>query len=239
MKYKAIVFDIDGTLIDYDYSQYLALSKLMNIIPWKSEQKPDDNAAFDIWFKEKFEVYKRPDSNEIGFYDQQKIILENFLAYYGIISNSAKLSDQLIDNYKSSWRLYPDVMECLLKYKDIPLHIISNGNSDFQRLKLTNTGIETYFVEILISGDIGIKKPDSQIFTTMSERLNLEPQNLIYIGDRLDVDAVAANDAGMKGVWINRKRSADKKLMGSYSENNLPKNISEIYSLAHLDEIIK
>ena len=50
MKYKAIVFDIDGTLIDYDYSQYLALSKLMNIIPWKSEQKPDDNAAFDIWF---------------------------------------------------------------------------------------------------------------------------------------------------------------------------------------------
>ena len=69
--------------------------------------------------------------------------------------------------------------------------------------------------------------------------LNLEPQNLIYIGDRLDVDAVASNDSGMKGVWINRKRSADKKLMGSYSENNLPKNISEIYSLSHLDEIIK
>ena len=230
MKYDAIVFDIDGTLIDYDYSQYLALSGLMNYIPWKSNSKPNEKEIFEIWFKEKLEVYKRPDSNEIGFYDQQKIVLENFLAHFGILSNSTKLSEKLFDNYKSSWRLYPDVMSCLLKYSNIPLHIISNGNSDFQRLKLTNTGIENYFDEILISGDIGIKKPDSKIFETLIDNLNCKPEKLIYIGDRLEVDAVASSNTGMLGIWINRKRKLEEKL---------PKSIVEIYSLSQLSQIIK
>ena len=230
MKYDAIVFDIDGTLIDYDYSQYLALSGLIDYIPWKSDQIPDEKEIFEIWFKEKLEIYKRPDSNKIGFYDQQKIILENFLAHFGILSNSTKLAEILFDNYKNSWRLYPDVMSCLLKYSDIPLHIISNGDSDFQRLKLTNTGIENHFDEILISGDIGIKKPDIKIYETLIDRINCKPDKLIYIGDRLEVDAVASSDAGMLGIWINRKRRLEKKL---------PKSIVEIYSLSQLSQIIK
>ena len=90
MKYDAIVFDIDGTLIDYDYSQYLALSGLIDYIPWKSDQIPDEKEIFEIWFKEKLEIYKRPDSYKMDFYDQQKIILENFLAHFGILSNSTK-----------------------------------------------------------------------------------------------------------------------------------------------------
>ena len=230
MKYDAIIFDIDGTLIDYDLSQYLTLIKLLESLSWKSNTKPSIKEAFQLWSKEKLEIYNRPDSNDIGFYEQQKIILENFLAHYGIITNSTKLSKNLIEDYKSSWRLYPDVLECLFQYEDIPMHIISNGNSEFQRLKLTNTGIDKYFDEILISGDIGIKKPDIRIFQTLSEKINVNTDKLIYIGDRIEVDAKASSDAGMLGIWINRKRiSVDKT----------PKLIKQIFSLNELDEIIK
>ena len=48
MKYDAIVFDIDGTLIDYDYSQYLAVSGLINYIHWKSDHMPDEKDIFEI-----------------------------------------------------------------------------------------------------------------------------------------------------------------------------------------------
>tara|TARA_B110001454_G_C12613956_1_gene389917 strand:+ start:72 stop:764 length:693 start_codon:yes stop_codon:yes gene_type:complete len=230
LNYDAIIFDIDGTLIDYDYAQYSAVNNLLESLSWKSNTKPLIKDAFELWYKEKFEISNRPDSNDIGFYDQQRIILENFLAHYGIIANSTKLAETLIEDYKSSWRVYPDVLECLFQYEDIPMHIISNGNSEFQRLKLTNTGIDKYFDEVLISGDIGIKKPDIRIFQTLSEQINVNTDKLIYIGDRIEVDAKASSDAGMLGIWINRKRiSVDKT----------PKLIKQIFSLNELDEIIK
>ena len=85
------------------------------------------------------------------------------------------------------------------------------------------------FEEILISGDIGIKKPDIKIYETLIDRINCKPDKLIYIGDRLEVDAVASSDAGMLGIWINRKRRLEKKL---------PKSIVEIYSLSQLSQIM-
>ena len=61
MKYDAIVFDIDGTLIDYDYSQYLALSGLIDYIPWKSDQIPDEKEIFEALHLE----YKSPAERDI------------------------------------------------------------------------------------------------------------------------------------------------------------------------------
>ena len=65
------------------------------------------------------------------------------------------------------------------KYK---LCIISNGDSKFQRLKLTKTGLERYFSEILISGDIKIKKPNSKIYQTMSDKINIPLYPIIGVG---------------------------------------------------------
>ena len=88
MNYDAIIFDIDGTLIDYDYAQYSAVNNLLESLSWKSNTKPSIKDAFQLWYKEKLDISNRPDSNDMGFYDQQKIILENFLAHYGIITDS-------------------------------------------------------------------------------------------------------------------------------------------------------
>ena len=81
MKYEAIIFDIDGTLIDYDYSQYQSLDKLLDIIPWNNSTRPSTKEVFEYWYKEKNQFYNRPDSNKINQYDQQKIILEAFLKH--------------------------------------------------------------------------------------------------------------------------------------------------------------
>ena len=55
MNYEAIIFDIDGTLIDYDYSQYYSLDKLLDIIPWNNSTRPATKEVFDYWYKEKNE----------------------------------------------------------------------------------------------------------------------------------------------------------------------------------------
>ena len=229
MNYEAIIFDIDGTLIDYDYSQYYALDKLLDIIPWNKVERPITKDVFDFWYKEKNEFYNRPDSNKINQYDQQKIILENVLANWKIIVDSTQLTNKLFDIYESSWRAYPDVLECLFNINKYKLCIISNGDSKFQRLKLTKTGLEKYFSEILISGDIKIKKPNSKIYQTMSDKINIPIDKCVYIGDRLDFDAIGSSDAGMLGVWLNRKNITDKKI---------PKKVKMIASLQQLTPLL-
>ena len=229
MNYEAIIFDIDGTLIDYDYSQYYALDKLLDIIPWNKVERPITKDVFDFWYKEKNEFYNRPDSNKINQYDQQKIILENVLANWKIIVDSTQLTNTLFDIYETTWRAYPDVLECLFKLNEYKLCIISNGDSKFQRLKLTKTGLEKYFSEILISGDIKIKKPNSKIYQTMSDKINIPIDKCVYIGDRLDFDAIGSSDAGMLGVWLNRKNITDKKI---------PKKVKMITSLQQLTPLL-
>ena len=229
MKYEAIIFDIDGTLIDYDYAQYQTLDKLLDIIPWNNSTRPMTKEVFEYWYKEKNEFYTRPDSNKVNQYEQQKIILENVLANWKIIVNSTQLTNTLFDIYETTWRAYPDVLECLFKLNEYKLCVISNVDSKFQRLKLTKTGLDRYFSEVLVSGDIKIKKPDSKIFQTMSDNINIPLNKCVYIGDRLDFDAIGSSDAGMLGVWLNRKNIIGKKI---------PKNVKTIASLQQLTPLL-
>ncbi len=229
MNYEAIIFDIDGTLIDYDYSQFQSLDKLLDIIPWNNVSRPPTKDVFDYWYKEKNEFYTRPDSNQINQYDQQKIILENVLANWKIIVDSTQLTNSLFELYETTWRAYPDVLECLFNLNKYKVCIISNGESEFQRLKLTKTGLDKYFSEILISGDIKIKKPNPIIYQTMSDRINISLEKCVYIGDRLDFDAIGSSEAGMLGVWLNRKNISGKKV---------PKSIKTITSLQQLSSLL-
>ena len=229
MKYEAIIFDIDGTLIDYDYAQYQTLDKLLDIIPWNNSTRPMTKEVFEYWYKEKNEFYTRPDSNKVNQYEQQKIILENVLANWKIIVDSTQLTNTLFDIYETSWRAYRDVLECLFKLNEYKLCVISNGDSKFQRLKLTKTGLDKYFSEVLVSGDIKIKKPNSKIFQTMSDNINIPLNKCVYIGDRLDFDAIGSSDAGMLGVWLNRKNIIGKKI---------PKNVKTIASLQQLTPLL-
>ena len=44
------------------------------------------------------------------------------------------------------------------------------------------------------------------------EEINIPIDKCVYIGDRLDFDAIGSSDAGMLGVWLNRKNITDKKI---------------------------
>lgn len=53
-------------------------------------------------------------------------------------------------------------------------------------------------------GDIGIEKPDPRIFLEAARRAGRAPEECVYVGDRLETDALAAGRAGMTGVWLDR-----------------------------------
>jgi len=82
------------------------------------------------------------------------------------------------------------------------LAIISNAMSDVPRCALKKFGLEGYFVAVVISRDLGIRKPDPKIFNFTLNRLNVEKDEAIHVGDSLEHDVKGARNAGIKTVWV-------------------------------------
>ena len=100
--------------------------------------------------------------------------------------------------------LYEDVLSGLERLKPrFRLFTASNGNADLERI-----GLAHYFERSLNARQVGALKPDPVLFHKVIEGTDLQPQQVVYVGDDPALDVVGARAAGMHAVWINRERAA-------------------------------
>ncbi|MFP4654467.1 MAG: HAD family hydrolase [Methanohalobium sp.] len=98
--------------------------------------------------------------------------------------------------------LYKDSLKLLDKFDDIPKCIISNGQRVFSEPELVILGLYGYFNFLIFSSDFGYKKPDTRLFQTAAERMNLKPEYILSIGDKTKNDIHAPQKIGMKTMHI-------------------------------------
>ena len=84
-----------------------------------------------------------------------------------------------------------------------PLTIISNGFKEVQYYKLSASGLQDCFAHVLISEEIGVNKPQPEIFQIALERNHVQPSEAIMIGDRYSSDIQGAKAAGIDQIWIH------------------------------------
>ncbi|MDB5805853.1 MAG: haloacid dehalogenase superfamily enzyme subfamily [Betaproteobacteria bacterium] len=97
---------------------------------------------------------------------------------------------------------YPDALPALERLRPhFRLAVISNGFAD-----LAAIGIHGHFAAVVSAHEVGVSKPDPAIYAACLERLGLQPEETIYVGDDPHNDIVGPNTAGMHAAWINRHR---------------------------------
>jgi len=98
-------------------------------------------------------------------------------------------------------RLQPDPSQIKilkqLRAKKIRLGIVSNGTTLEQLDQLKRLGIEKFFDPILISQQVGIRKPDPRICLMAAQQWHLPPHEILVVGDRGDWEVLCAYRAGM------------------------------------------
>ena len=101
-------------------------------------------------------------------------------------------------------RHHPDLLRALgPRYR---LAVVSNFDySPTCRRILEREGIADLFETIVISDEVGWRKPKPVIFETALGRMGLRPEEALFVGDRADIDVVGARAVGMPAVWINRE----------------------------------
>ncbi|MHA1944541.1 MAG: HAD family hydrolase [Candidatus Hodarchaeales archaeon] len=210
---KGIVFDIDGTLLQHDLAVKISLKHLYSFV--KNKISYSSFKEFLTLWKVKSNQYMNEYLNgKISFEEQRTLRVQSVLGSwdYNLSSNEAMEAFKIyLVKYEQNWMLYNDVLPCLNIVKNFPLGVISVGEGEQQRSKLTFTKIEPFFDSIIISGEVGLRKPLPEIFQRSAKELNLSLNEILYVGDHLEIDALGALNAGMYGVWINRTEQIHKK----------------------------
>ena len=101
--------------------------------------------------------------------------------------------------------LLPGAVETLreLKRRGYLLGAVTNGVSSLQNIKLDTAGIRDLFDVVVVSGDIGIYKPDRRIFDEACRRAGVRNDQALFVGDHPVNDIEGALGAGMPAIRMN------------------------------------
>jgi len=107
------------------------------------------------------------------------------------------------------YRPFPDVLPTLrsLRRWGKTLAVVSNWDPALPTL-LAELGLAEFFAFILPSAEIGVEKPDGRIFSLALQRLGLEPQEVVHIGDSYEADVVGARAVGITPILLDRQDKA-------------------------------
>lgn len=209
MPIRAVLWDLDDTLFDYRGSDRAgALRHLETEGALHRYASPD--AAMARWQSVMDEQFARFQRGELEFAEHRRARARAFLDE-GVPDNEADAwFARYVALYEQAWRLFPDAMPALDALTPGYRHgVLSNAATVHQEHKLHVLGIRGR-VELLLCADgLGCAKPDPSAFLAGCEALCLEPGEVAYVGDREDVDARAADAAGLCGIWLDRDRTGD------------------------------
>ncbi|MGH3797910.1 MAG: HAD family hydrolase [Pseudonocardiaceae bacterium] len=196
----AVCFDVDATLVDHEASTRAGLRELLGT---------DD--AWSDWCALTDRHYLRYLAGEVDFDTMRWQRTKEFFASRGELLGDGEVvqrEERRAAAMRRAWQLYDDALPCLgvLRAAGLRLAAITNAAGEYQRAKLEVLGLESAFDAVLISGELGVAKPHRAIFRTACAALRVRPAQAVHVGDRLDMDAEGARDAGMHGVWLDRSR---------------------------------
>jgi HAD superfamily hydrolase (TIGR01662 family) len=227
------LFDWAYTLVDFvREDDRVAFLELMNFLKKKDVKLPE----FELIFSEYQDLFyglikeSRQTHREANF----ETVLRYLFFKYGIeVENRTSWKDILTVYYKvihGVRRVYPDVVSTLKSFREsgIRMGIISNTtNPEFiKEEELCRTGLSTYFEFAIFSSSTPYRKPHPSIFNAAISRLNVEAENILFVGDDLKIDVMGAQSVGMPTAWLNREGSS------------LVENISPHYQITSLSELL-
>ncbi|MEL7224273.1 MAG: HAD family hydrolase [Cyanobacteria bacterium P01_D01_bin.36] len=188
---KAVLFDLDGTLLDRDTS-------IVQFARWQYEQR---EVLQQIAKEDYVRLFVKLDDNGHVWKDEVYWQLIERYGFAGV--GGDELLQEYVDNFARFAVGFPNMHEVLgsLRQEGYVLGMITNGRSPFQENAVEALNIHRYFSSILVSEAVGMRKPEARIFVEALRRLDVMPKDAVFVGDSLESDITGAQNMGMKTIW--------------------------------------
>jgi len=237
---KVIAFDLDDTL--YNATELARESRISGLKAMiKKGLKMDLNSAILTLN----EIVKEYGTNNSRHYDIFILRINRFEPQIDFIRTNQKnkyVSAAVMAYHEQkiiSIKPFDDVIPCLKQIRDLGIEtaIISDGIPIKQYEKILRLGIDELIDLIVISDEIGIRKPNPKLFDYCLKKFGVKGYESIYVGDNLEKDLVPACMNGMNSVYIHRGGKYNNITTGEKILNGTKPEF-EINSLLELKEII-
>jgi putative hydrolase of the HAD superfamily len=208
---EAVLFDLDGTLMDHESARRAGLAA--QVAEWWPEAGRRELEQVDAeWRRLEGLHYDEYTAGECTFTEQRRRRVHGLHAALGRWPRSDAEADAwfagYLGHYRACWRGFDDVAPALAalasQRPELALGVVTNGEGEPQRMKLAAIGLADRFEVVVASGEVGVAKPQGAIFALACEQLKVDRERAAYVGDRLDFDAQAASAAGLGGIWLDR-----------------------------------
>jgi putative hydrolase of the HAD superfamily len=222
-KYRGFLIDADNTLFDFDRCEQEALYETVSSI-----NKTTDSQMIADYRKINTSLWKEFEEGKISVKSLEQERFRLLLNLRGLKADPGDLSRRYLENLSKKRYFLPHAV-AVLEYlsKKAVLGLITNGLAAVQRNRIARTEIEIFFKTILISEEIGMAKPDPEVFLLAARHLQLPPYEILCIGDSPSSDIRGAHTAGMDTCWY------------SPSDRTYPKDCpSPDYTISDLREIM-
>ncbi len=205
---KHLFFDLDRTLWDFEKNSEATLLEIY------SEFKLDERIFSAHQFVREYKRInaKYWDDYRLGLTTKEKLREGRFkdtLRLFGFskedIDKKGLLGEYYIQNSPKGKILFPNTHEALseLKNRNYALHIITNGFTEAQEVKLKSNQLDQYFDIILCSDTFGKNKPHPSIFKHALKQAKATEKESVMIGDDLKADILGAKNVGMKAILFD------------------------------------
>ena len=204
LKYDTILWDLDGTLLDFKKSERYALGVCLKSC---GVTMTEEMLALYSGINEKF--WERLERGEI---EKKELLPGRFREFFYQEGISQAELEELQKRYEQELgtKTYyvDDSYEIVKQFKKMGLrqHIVTNGILVTQRIKMKNSGFDKLIDKVFISDVIGYEKPRKEFFDAVFAELpEFGKERVLLVGDSLTSDMRGANNTGVDACWYNPK----------------------------------
>jgi putative hydrolase of the HAD superfamily len=204
----ALLLDVDDTLIDTRAAMVAAGAAAVAEL-WPEAGVEVHHAAGLRFHADPRGFFGRFTKGELGFAQMRQGRVADLLEFLSLAATddvNRRFEDAYAPAFSANVRVFDDVRPLVeaASTAGIQLGLLTNSSSDYTRQKLEITGLWGVFAVVATRDTLGYGKPDARAFHHACRLLGAAPPETAYVGDHIEIDAIAAKAAGLYAVWLQR-----------------------------------
>jgi putative hydrolase of the HAD superfamily len=223
MTCKNLFIDLDDTLWDTHHNNKECLKEIYTDYGF-NRYFDSFETFYNYYIPNNLRLWEQYRNHEI---DRRTLTTERFLHVLRVKGiddkeSALQLNHDFLERTTIKTRLIPGALD-LLEYlrPSYKMYILSNGFREVQFRKLSNSGLASYFLRMILSEDANMQKPHKKIFDFALVNTNSRRSETLMIGDSWEADVAGARNAGIRQLWFNPEGLPSNGFTPTYTVRSL------------------